>query len=197
MSKRNKEYPGFYFRKNAVEKYLKETYPHEFTDGRLYHKVHWLFALMDRYGLTDTNRQRQAIFDYASLLLEMGKITVADLKQSAQSLEATKERKKEKKKWPVQKKRDAKAKRQGKSLPFYASWEWCQLRYAVLQKYGAKCMCCGSIEKIVVDHIKPRSKYPALELEFSNMQVLCDSCNRGKSNTDFTDWRPPECRILN
>jgi 5-methylcytosine-specific restriction endonuclease McrA len=42
---------------------------------------------------------------------------------------------------------------------------------------------------IHVDHIKPRSLYPELALEFSNLQVLCMDCNQGKSNRDFTDWR--------
>jgi hypothetical protein len=73
---------------------------------------------------------------------------------------------------------------------FYASWEWKELRYKALQKYGAKCMLCGAAEQIVVDHIKPRSKFPSLQLEFDNMQVLCDACNKGKSNKDFTDFRP-------
>lgn len=42
---------------------------------------------------------------------------------------------------------------------------------------------------IQVDHIKPRSKYPALELVESNLQVLCKQCNHGKSNIDQTDFR--------
>ena len=78
---------------------------------------------------------------------------------------------------------------------FYRSEEWFQLRYAVLRKYEAKCMCCGRSPKehgivIHVDHIKPRSKYPKLELSFDNMQLLCAACNYGKSNIDNTDWRP-------
>ncbi|RYZ77711.1 MAG: hypothetical protein EOP05_00795 [Proteobacteria bacterium] len=40
-----------------------------------------------------------------------------------------------------------------------------------------------------VDHIKPRSKYPHLELEFSNLQVLCRQCNFGKSNKYEDDFR--------
>ena len=54
-------------------------------------------------------------------------------------------------------------------------------------------MCCGasreSGDKIHVDHILPRSKFPDLALEFSNMAVLCETCNIAKSNTDYTDWR--------
>lgn len=78
---------------------------------------------------------------------------------------------------------------------FYSSREWYNLRYRVIRKYGAKCMACGMSPKehgivIHVDHIKPRSKFPELELEFNNMQCLCMACNLGKSNKDQTDWLP-------
>lgn len=83
------------------------------------------------------------------------------------------------------------------SLPndFYSSKEWRKLRYQVLRKYSAECMCCGRSKKyhgvvVHVDHIKPRSKFPSLALEFKNMQILCEDCNMGKSNIDSTDWRP-------
>jgi len=73
---------------------------------------------------------------------------------------------------------------------FYMTRAWRDLRYRVLRTYGPKCMCCGASGVMHVDHIKPRSKYPALELVFDNLQVLCEPCNMGKSNTDETDWRP-------
>ena len=77
---------------------------------------------------------------------------------------------------------------------FYLSDEWRKLRYRVLKKYNATCMCCGADRsdgvKIHVDHIKPRSKWPHLALDFTNLQVLCEDCNIGKSNIDSTDWRP-------
>ncbi|WP_374684733.1 HNH endonuclease [Scandinavium hiltneri] len=51
----------------------------------------------------------------------------------------------------------------------------------MLKKYAAKCVYCGRSRrdgvKLHVDHIKPRSKYPQLALEFSNFQVLCENCN--------------------
>lgn len=78
----------------------------------------------------------------------------------------------------------------GMGSEFYITKEWRQLRYSVLVKYGKICMCCGSKQGYLhVDHIKPRSKFPELELEFSNLQVLCEACNVGKSNQDQTDWR--------
>ncbi len=83
--------------------------------------------------------------------------------------------------------------RKGGFGEFYESREWLQLRYAVLKQYGARCMVCGATRgdgvHMHVDHIKPRSKYPELELEQSNLQVLCRPCNLGKSNIDDTDWR--------
>ena len=58
-------------------------------------------------------------------------------------------------------------------------------------------MCCGRSKKehgvvIHVDHIKPRSKFPELALEFDNLQILCDDCNIGKCNKYEDDWRPDE-----
>jgi len=78
---------------------------------------------------------------------------------------------------------------------FYVSREWRELRVRVLEKYECECMMCGRsprIHKVVihVDHIKPRSFYPELSLEFNNMQLLCEDCNLGKSNKYDTDWRP-------
>ena len=80
---------------------------------------------------------------------------------------------------------------------FYTSKEWRRLRYRVLCKYQAKCMCCGRSPKIHgvalhVDHIVPKSKNPKLQLVFENMQILCQDCNLGKGNLDATDWRPTE-----
>ncbi len=75
---------------------------------------------------------------------------------------------------------------------FYESREWRALRYQVLKKYAAKCMCCGRLAPDVqlhVDHIKPRSLHPSLELDMDNLQILCKDCNLGKSNTDCKDWR--------
>lgn len=78
---------------------------------------------------------------------------------------------------------------------FYTSDEWRALRVRVLEKYECKCMMCGESPKkhgivIHVDHIKPRSKFPHLALEFNNLQLLCAACNIGKSNKYQTDWRP-------
>ena len=75
------------------------------------------------------------------------------------------------------------------STDFYRCREWLELRYNVLVKYGRKCLACGNAGIMHVDHILPRSLHPQLELQFDNLQVLCENCNIGKSNKDSTDWR--------
>lgn len=99
---------------------------------------------------------------------------------------------KNKKEKKAAKRKKTKTKKIGKS--FYSSWEWKKLRYKVLVEHGAVCMCCGASKddgaRIVVDHIKPISKFPHLALDENNTQILCNDCNMGKSNTDYTDFRP-------
>lgn len=79
---------------------------------------------------------------------------------------------------------------------FYGTKKWLQLRYEAIIKYGQKCMACGRTPAsgaiLHVDHIKPRSKYPQLEYEIDNLQILCADCNLGKSNNDETDFRATE-----
>jgi len=71
---------------------------------------------------------------------------------------------------------------------FYESPAWQKLRYETLKKYR-KCCLCGSTGNLHVDHIKPRSLFPNLELEASNLQILCKRCNLAKSNRDAEDYR--------
>ena len=80
------------------------------------------------------------------------------------------------------------------SKGFYTSRAWRELRIKALHDNGFKCCACGREPRIHgvvlhVDHIKPRSKYPELELTFNNLQVLCEDCNLGKSNHYEEDWR--------
>lgn len=83
---------------------------------------------------------------------------------------------------------------------FYKSWKWRTLRMEVIKEFGRECQCCGATPgmkdavgnpvRIVVDHIKPISKYWGMRLDRKNLQILCDECNQGKGNWDETDFRP-------
>jgi hypothetical protein len=76
---------------------------------------------------------------------------------------------------------------------FYFSDGWRAVRYQALRASKGTCVLCGTGplpgKPLHVDHIKPRSRYPGLELDPDNLQVLCADCNLGKSNTDSIDWR--------
>lgn len=80
-----------------------------------------------------------------------------------------------------------------KKKGFYDSGEWRAIRYKALKAYGRECSCCGAHPGggvvLHVDHIKPRSKHPELELDINNLQILCADCNLGKSNYDEIKWR--------
>lgn len=75
---------------------------------------------------------------------------------------------------------------------FYRSDEWELLRKKAFRTHGKICMCCGVMENLQVDHIFPRSKFVHLQNDFSNLQILCKTCNREKSNTHYTDYRTEE-----
>jgi 5-methylcytosine-specific restriction endonuclease McrA len=73
---------------------------------------------------------------------------------------------------------------------FYQTREWRTLRMKAFLKYGRQCMCCNATDKVLhVDHVKPRSRFPHLELELSNLQILCEDCNMGKGGWTTADFR--------
>lgn len=71
---------------------------------------------------------------------------------------------------------------------FYRTKAWRELRLSILLESDCSCKICGITSErgaiLHVDHIKPRSLYPELALDKSNLQVLCEDCNIAKSNND-------------
>jgi len=67
---------------------------------------------------------------------------------------------------------------------FYSSPEWKCLRAEVLREGDHICSSCGCeivrSRDLTVDHIRPRSKFPELALDKSNLQIMCRSCNSAK-----------------
>ena len=91
------------------------------------------------------------------------------------------------------KKKPKKKKKAKATSPMWIDSKWRAVRYKALKAGNGSCCLCGATAKdgvkLHVDHIKPKSLYPHLEYELSNLQVLCEDCNIGKSNKDDTDWR--------
>lgn len=77
----------------------------------------------------------------------------------------------------------------GMGKTFYRTREWQKLRWQVLRDSDGRCGMCGRGRDtgtvLHVDHIKPRSRFPALELSAANLQVLCEDCNLGKGATTW------------
>jgi hypothetical protein len=65
---------------------------------------------------------------------------------------------------------------------FYNSTDWKKVRDQALATLENVCVQCGTNQKLSVDHIYPRSKFPEKALELSNTQILCLRCNSSKGN---------------
>jgi len=74
-------------------------------------------------------------------------------------------------------------------VDFYDSNAWKVMRVVVFGYWGHCCLRCGSFDDLHIDHVVPRSIAPELEMEFDNLQVLCESCNLEKSNKNSNDYR--------
>jgi hypothetical protein len=58
------------------------------------------------------------------------------------------------------------------------------IKKVVYSRDGGICQCCGSSESLEYDHITPYS-CGGSSTNASNIQLLCMSCNRSKSNSCF------------
>lgn len=80
---------------------------------------------------------------------------------------------------------------------FYAdpSWRFSRIRYDTIKRAGGVCQLCGARatkhNRIVVDHIVPIRSAWSRRYDPTNLQCLCDCCNKGKGSRDATDWRQP------
>lgn len=78
-------------------------------------------------------------------------------------------------------------------------YKWWKLREQIIKRDNCFCQRCwhkyGLLngERLEVHHIKPRSKYPELTFEESNLVTLCRTCNAQlgvQEELDF-DWSLP------
>ena len=60
------------------------------------------------------------------------------------------------------------------------------IREFIFKRDNYKCLCCGSLNKLSIDHIEPINKNGKNKI--SNLQTLCKSCNSRKSDK-YKDYR--------
>lgn len=73
------------------------------------------------------------------------------------------------------------------SAAFYKSKSWTQLRNEYISEHPL-CVRCLAYGKLtagkIVDHKRPRSERPDLELEWDNLQTMCHACHNIKTAED-------------
>ena len=65
------------------------------------------------------------------------------------------------------------------------SKRWKGVRYLAKRRDGFKCVKCGAVGRIEVDHIKPVRDAPELAYELSNLQTLCTPCHSRKTRLEI------------
>lgn len=61
---------------------------------------------------------------------------------------------------------------------------WKALRLQVIRRDEWKCVQCGDMRRLEVDHILPVKTHPELAFVLSNLQCLCGSCHARKTRLE-------------
>lgn len=73
-------------------------------------------------------------------------------------------------------------KQRGKKAIEYEKWRDTIAKPYLDKTFGHRCVDCGAIEGLTVDHIKTRGSRADLKKELSNVQYLCWNCHRDKTD---------------
>lgn len=89
--------------------------------------------------------------------------------------------------WPRKQKKSKRGAFQRAHPELYNRDELAALRQCLIERYGEKCMACGSVSHIVLEHIQSR-RYKGTN-DLANLQLLCRTCNIKKGHK-VIDYRP-------
>lgn len=64
------------------------------------------------------------------------------------------------------------------------SRRWKALRLQVLRRDGWRCVKCGGLHRLEVDHIKPVRTHPELAFDLANLQTLDARCHSRKTRVE-------------
>jgi 5-methylcytosine-specific restriction enzyme A len=65
-----------------------------------------------------------------------------------------------------------------------ATQRWRAIRQIVLRRDNYKCVICGAVGRLEIDHIKPVRDCPELSYDIDNCQALCVSCHSAKTRAE-------------
>ena len=66
----------------------------------------------------------------------------------------------------------------------YRSRRWKSVRFLAKRRDGFKCVQCGAVGRLEVDHILPLRTHPELAYDLTNLQSLCPSCHTRKTRLE-------------
>jgi 5-methylcytosine-specific restriction enzyme A len=69
--------------------------------------------------------------------------------------------------------------RHGASI--YQTKQWKSVRFLAKRRDGWKCVQCGAVGRLEVDHVKPLRTHPELAFDLANLQSLCPACHSRKT----------------
>lgn len=61
---------------------------------------------------------------------------------------------------------------------------WQGLRFLAKRRDGFRCVQCGAVGRLEVDHIKPVRTHPELSFDLANLQCLCPRCHSRKTRIE-------------
>ena len=64
------------------------------------------------------------------------------------------------------------------------SQRWKALRLEAKRRDDWKCVKCGAVGRLEVDHIQPVRTHPELAYELTNLQTLCTRCHSRKTRIE-------------
>jgi 5-methylcytosine-specific restriction protein A len=74
-------------------------------------------------------------------------------------------------------------KRHGSAI--YKTPAWAAVRLEVKRRDGWKCVQCGGVGRLEVDHKKPLRSHPELAFDPHNLQTLCGVCHARKTRIEI------------
>jgi 5-methylcytosine-specific restriction endonuclease McrA len=61
---------------------------------------------------------------------------------------------------------------------------WPALRLAAKRRDRFRCVVCGAVGRLEVDHVKPVRDAPNLAFDLTNLQTMCASCHARKTRIE-------------